>query len=152
MVVHRLLEIVNPNHLYLGQKDYQQCMVIARLIELLHKKDSIELRICPTQREADGLAMSSRNMRLNKEERKKAVEISKVLSGIKNEISQGNIEELKQNAIRKLEAADFFVDYMEICDAHTLEAIDKWDENQKQVALCGATIGKVRLIDNMLLN
>jgi pantoate--beta-alanine ligase len=152
MVVHRLLDIVDPDRLYLGQKDYQQCMVIARLIDQLNKKDLIQLRICPTKREADGLAMSSRNMRLNEEERKKAAEISKVLAGIKKEISTGNIPELKQNAIQKLEQYGFVVDYVEIADAETLESVDDWNGKQKLVALCAATIGKVRLIDNMLLN
>jgi pantoate--beta-alanine ligase len=152
MVVHRLFDIVDPDRLYLGQKDYQQCMVIARLIDLLNKKDSIQLRICPTQREADGLAMSSRNMRLNEEERKRAVHISKGLAEIKKEISIGNIQELKKNMIHKLEQHGFVVDYVEIAESETLESVDEWNGKQKLVALCAASIGKIRLIDNMLLN
>src|SRR5512138_2235737 len=74
MVMERLLKIVRPHNLYLGQKDYQQCMVIKKLIELIGLTE-IKMHICPTVREQDGLAMSSRNMRLNKEERKQAAEI-----------------------------------------------------------------------------
>lgn len=152
MVVHSLLEIVNPDRLYLGQKDYQQCMMIARLLEFINMDSTIELKICPTLREKDGLAMSSRNMRLNEEERKKAVEISKVLSIIKKDLLPGDIESLKQNAIRELEKNGFIVDYVEIADVETLESVNKWDGKQKLVALCAATIGNVRLIDNMLIN
>ncbi len=70
MIVHRLLEIVKPHNVYIGQKDYQQCMVIKKLIELIGMDEQITLNISPTLREKDGLAMSSRNMRLN-EDRKK---------------------------------------------------------------------------------
>ena len=152
MVVHRLLDMVRPGQLYLGQKDYQQCMVIAKLIELMGKKDSIEIRTCPTQREADGLAMSSRNVRLNEEERKKAGLISKVLTQIKKEIFGGNIEAPKKNGIQLLQNDGFNVDYLEIADAETLEPLTSWDGEQKLVVLCAAIIGKVRLIDNMLIN
>ena len=68
-VMHRLLEIVLPDNLYLGQKDYQQCMVIRKLIELIGLEDKIKVNICPTLREKDGLAMSSRNARLLPDER-----------------------------------------------------------------------------------
>ena len=71
-VVHRLLEIVKPTRLYIGQKDYQQCKVITRLLELIKNEIELEIIICPTLREKDGLAMSSRNLRLNSEERKMA--------------------------------------------------------------------------------
>jgi pantoate--beta-alanine ligase len=71
-VVSRLLQIVQPQHLYLGQKDFQQCMVIKRLLETDGKEHEIQLHICPTLREQDGLAMSSRNTRLNNAQRKLA--------------------------------------------------------------------------------
>ena len=152
MVVDRLLEIVSLDKLYLGQKDYQQCMVIDKLIELTGKRSSVELRICPTQRESDGLAMSSRNTRLNSTERAKAVLISKVLEKIKTEISVDNIEVLKAKAIETLSESGFIVDYVEIADAKTLQPVETWDGKQKLVTLCAATIGNVRLIDNMHIN
>ncbi len=67
-VVHRLLEIITPDNLYIGQKDYQQCMVIKKLVELTGMKNLIKINISPTLREKNGLAMSSRNMRLTKQE------------------------------------------------------------------------------------
>src|SRR6185503_13424353 len=85
-VMHRLLEIVLPNNLYLGQKDYQQCMVIKKLIELIGLNDTIKVNICPTLREVDGLAMSSRNTRLLPDERIKATTISAALRYIKENL------------------------------------------------------------------
>src|SRR5438270_8267338 len=71
-VVDRLLQIVQPDDLFTGQKDYQQCMVIRKLISLVGMEDRVNLVVVPTVREKDGLAMSSRNLRLNEEQRKKA--------------------------------------------------------------------------------
>lgn len=151
-VVHRLLDIVQPNNLYLGQKDYQQCMVIAWLVELMGKKKDIHINICPTLREADGLAMSSRNMRLNVEERQKAVLIFKSLSYIKENIGSNGIESIKNKANAMLTNEGFRVDYIEIADAKTLEPASNWDGNQKLVALVAAYLNDVRLIDNLVLN
>ncbi|HNA16252.1 MAG TPA: pantoate--beta-alanine ligase, partial [Ferruginibacter sp.] len=96
-VVHRLLTIVPADRLYLGQKDFQQCMVIRKMIEL--ENLPIETVICPTLRETDGLAMSSRNMRLDKEAREKAVEISRTLLHIKSSLKTGDLSELKTAAV-----------------------------------------------------
>ena len=151
-VVHRLLEIVKPDNLYLGQKDYQQCMVIARLVELMGKKEAININICPTLREADGLAMSSRNMRLSLAERRKAVLIFQSLSFIKDNLVSGETETIKNKAIAMLTREGFRVDYIEIADAKTLEAVSIWDGKKKLVALAAAFLNEVRLIDNLLLN
>jgi len=149
-VVHRLLDIVQPHNLYLGQKDYQQCMVIKKLIALNHL--NVNVVIGPTLREPDGLAMSSRNMRLNEQEKDQAVTISATLSFIKKEIKPGDITELKNKAMANLTAANFKVDYLEIADADTLVIADNWDGQQRIVALAAAYLNAVRLIDNMLLN
>jgi pantoate--beta-alanine ligase len=151
MVVHRLLEIVNPDHLYLGQKDYQQCMVITRLIELIGLKTKTEIIICPTLREADGLAMSSRNMRLNEVERKKAAIIYQCLKMIKENDEHETPAELKRKAQLMLEKAGFKADYVEIADAGNLTPVNEWDSKQKNVALIAAFINEVRLIDNMVI-
>ena len=98
MVVHRLLDIVKPDNLYIGQKDYQQCMVIKRLIELIGMKDLIQVNISPTLREPDGLAMSSRNMRLSDEERKNAVNIYQTLHFVKEQIADGRSGFLKEKS------------------------------------------------------
>jgi pantoate--beta-alanine ligase len=152
MVVERLLNIVGPGKLYLGQKDYQQCMVIKRLIQLMGiEKDTI-LVVCPTLREPDGLAMSSRNMRLNEEERKRAVAIYNVLTGIKNNLQPSSLINLINKAVEELVVKGFRVDYVEIADAITLEPVTEWDGRQKLVALVAAFNNQVRLIDNMLIN
>lgn len=149
MVVHRLLDIVQPHHLYIGQKDYQQCMVITRLAQLIGMND-LTIHICPTLREPDGLAMSSRNMRLSKEEREKAVNIYQTLSFIKEQAGKSDLDSIKQKAADNLSAKGFKVDYVEIADANTLEAATSW--NAPLVALIAAFNGEVRLIDNMLLD
>jgi pantoate--beta-alanine ligase len=150
-VVEKLLRIVSPTTLYLGQKDYQQCKIIKRLIsQVLPNK--IELRICPIIREPDGLAMSSRNMRLNSEERKTAITISRALELIKANINKESPGRLKEKANDLLVAKGFKVDYVEIADADTLEPIANWKPNSKTVALVAAFLNDVRLIDNMVLN
>ena len=148
-VVDRLLEIVQPHRLYLGQKDYQQCMVIRKMVELTGAATQIE--IAPTLRADDGLALSSRNMRLNAEERALAVNIYESLCFIKREIKTGNLQVLKLRAVNFLTEYGFKVDYVEIADATDLTLIDQWDGRTKLVALIAATLDQVRLIDNMLL-
>lgn len=148
-VVHRLLVIIPADFLYLGQKDFQQCMVLKKMTEGKGLKTTII--ICPTLREADGLAMSSRNMRLDATARAKAVEIFKTLSHIKKEVKPGSLVQLKNEASRHLNEAGFRTDYVEIADAETLELKHHWDGKTKLVALCAAFMGDVRLIDNMLL-
>lgn len=149
LVVHRLLNIIPATQLYLGQKDYQQCMVIKRLIELENIKTNIN--ICPTLRETSGLAMSSRNMRLGDKEKVQALAIFETLSFLKNNIKPGNLNELKQAAVTNLTNDGFKVDYVEIADAGNLDIIDHWDGKRKLVAVAAAFLGEVRLIDNMLL-
>jgi pantoate--beta-alanine ligase len=152
MVVERLLNIVSPAKLYLGQKDYQQCMVINRLLQLMGIKKETTLVVCPTLREPDGLAMSSRNMRLNEEERKRAVAIYNVLTRIKNNLQTSSLINMKNLAVEELASRGFRVDYVEIADAITLESVTEWDGRQKLVALVAAFNNEVRLIDNMLIN
>lgn len=150
-VVERLLQIVKPTQLYLGQKDYQQCMVISKLIDLMGWGNKMKINICPTLREADGLAMSSRNMRLNKDDRIKAVAIYQCLNHLKENIKPGNLQYLKEMAVKKLEQNGFKPDYISIADAYSLEEIVNWDGHQKPVALIAAFLNEVRLIDNMVL-
>jgi len=149
-VMDRLMEIIQPQRLYLGQKDYQQCMVIRKLIELSGKQQQLELVVEPTIREEDGLAMSSRNLRLSKEDRAKAPVINKTLSYIKNNLGQIPLKTLRNTARTRLESEGFIVDYVEIADAYTLETVR--GQSEKLVALVAASINNVRLIDNMILN
>ena len=151
-VVHRLLEIVRPDNLYIGQKDYQQCMVIKKLIELIGMKELIRVNISPTLREPDELAMSSRNMRLVDEERQKATSIYQTLHFIKEHLKKGELTDLKKQAESMLSGKGFKVDYVEIADATTLQIVNHWDGKQKLVALAAAFLNQVRLIDNIMLN
>ena len=151
MVVHRLLELVKPDRLHIGQKDYQQCMVIKTLVNLLGLGNKVDVIISPTLREPDGLAMSSRNARLPENDRKKAVTIFETLQFIQEEVKSGNLDRLKKQAVQNLTESGFKVDYVEIADAATLRIADHWDGKQKLVALTAAFLNGVRLIDNVLL-
>jgi len=146
-VVNRLLSLVNPAILFLGQKDYQQCMVITKLVELTGSQTRIV--ICPTLREKDGLAMSSRNLRLNESERKKATCIYDTLCFIRRELKPGYLEDLKERAVQYLGAEGFKVDYVEIANADNLEAQSVWDGKTRLVVLIAAYLNEIRLIDNM---
>ena len=152
MIVQHLLEIVQPDNLYLGQKDYQQCLIIKKLVELIKRDNKIKITICPTLRETDGLAMSSRNMRLNEGERKKGAIIHNSLKLLKDSLEKGDLTEIKKKATSMLEEAGFRIDYVEIADATTLSVVNEWDGKQKLVAIVAAFVNEVRLIDNMLLN
>jgi len=151
-VVHRLLEIVLPHKLYMGQKDYQQSLVIKKLLSMTRLDEKIKLEVLPTVREADGLAMSSRNKRLSKEARSVAPLISKTLLSIKENIKRGNPEETIKKGILQLESADFKTDYLQLANAETLELIEDWDGELKVAVLAAAFIEGVRLIDNILIN
>ncbi len=148
-VVKRLLQIVAPTHLFLGQKDYQQCMVIKKLLEI--ENLNIEVIICPTLREKSGLAMSSRNLRLNEEQLQQAAEIYKTLTDLKQKIKPGAISYLKKEAEAYLSNKNIKPDYVEIAEAGNLKAVEEWDGITDLVALVAAFIGDVRLIDNILL-
>ncbi|HJW17474.1 MAG TPA: pantoate--beta-alanine ligase [Flavisolibacter sp.] len=149
-VVDRLLDIITPDNLYLGQKDFQQCMVIKKFLEITGRELKVALHICPTKRESSGLAMSSRNLRLTSEEKVLAVSIYKELENIKMKLLQTSLEDLKKNARENLTQQGFKVDYVEIARAGDLNPSE--NPADANVALIAAGIGNVRLIDNLLLN
>ena len=152
MAVEKLLLIVQPDKLYLGQKDFQQCMIIVRLIELMGLEEKVNVRICPILREKDGLAMSSRNMRLNKEQRAKAPALYETLIFLKQNICNGSLRDLKKEATDQLQKKGFKTDYVEIANAKTLKPINEWDARTNILGLVAAHIDGVRLIDNMMVN
>jgi len=149
-VMNRLLDIMQPDNLYMGQKDYQQCMVVSRLLNIM--QSPAVLHTCATLREPDGLAMSSRNTRLNENERKNALAIFAALQFIKENIQPGNVSAVIEQSRRMLEEKEFRIDYVAIADAETLEPVVNWDGRQKLSALIAAFQHEVRLIDNMPLN
>ncbi len=148
-VVHKLLDIVQPDQLFMGQKDYQQCMVIKRLLSLIGS--TTQLIVIETSREPDGLAMSSRNMRLSPEQRKLSTAIYQTLSFISQHIQSGSLQPLLSQAEKMLTAQGLKPDYITIAQADTLEIIDFWDGQTAVVALTAAFMGNVRLIDNMAI-
>lgn len=149
-VVKRLLDIVQPDFLFLGQKDYQQCMVLNKLVE--HYELPVIVDICATLREEDGLAMSSRNARLNSDERIAAVKLSKALFYIKDKIESESIQQLIDNQIQRLNEDELIkVEYLTIVNGKTLEPVDIYQENTPLTALIAAKVGQVRLIDNVIL-
>lgn len=149
-VVHRLLDLVQPALLFMGQKDYQQCMVVQQLISL--KQLPVELRIIPTLRETSGLALSSRNLRLSETEKEAATAIYRSLKMIRNELRPGNLEPLISRATHEIRSAGFEkIDYVSIASAQDLTELTDWDGHSPLVALVAAFIGGVRLIDNLPL-
>ncbi|HEY4108633.1 pantoate--beta-alanine ligase [Puia sp.] len=148
-VMRRLLEMVRPDHLFMGSKDYQQCMVVQRLLGIMGLPAT--LHRCPILREPDGLAMSSRNRRLTPPQRANATGIYRALTAMKTGFTVQPPPTLIENAIRLLEAAEFRVDYISLADALTLEPIPG-PSPAGVVALIAAFQGDVRLIDNMVLS
>lgn len=148
-VVHRLLSIVQPDRLYMGQKDYQQVLVIRELIR--QKLPDTTLVMCPIVREADGLAMSSRNVRLDTGFRQKAPLIAATLETAAAQLPEKAIAEIKQEAIDKLNEAGFKTEYFEISNADTLLSVGQLSREADLVLSTAVWAGEVRLIDNLLV-
>ncbi|MFQ5578980.1 MAG: pantoate--beta-alanine ligase [Nitrospiria bacterium] len=150
-IVAKLLQLIAPDDLYLGQKDFQQVRVIQQLVRDLHFKTSVHR--LPTVREADGLAMSSRNSRLSSADRKAAPVLYQTLQAARKMIRQGEREsqevlEASETKIRMEPRAR--INYLALCDPETLEPL-KWLE-RRSVFLAAIQIGTVRLIDNVFVN
>lgn len=149
-VVCRLLNIVTPDVLFLGQKDYQQFVLMERMIADLRMP--LELRMGPTQREADGLAMSSRNRYLGEEERLRAPALYRALSRVRERLLAGDhdFSRLTADAREELERAGFVPDYVEIRRRGDLSAAEP-QRTEQRVVLGAARLGRTRLIDNLFI-
>lgn len=149
-IVTKLFNIVEPDVAVFGKKDYQQWRIICRMVRDLDF--SIEIVGCDIMRDADGLAMSSRNVKLSPDEREKALSISRSLSRAKSAAENGQISctELRNSVIQAILEAGGKVDYAEIVDQECLEAMEKI--NCPVVFCVAAWFGKVRLIDNIEIN
>lgn len=150
-VVARLLEIVQPDALYLGQKDYQQCMVIKNLAAQLPDQQNLNIEICPIIREPDGLAMSSRNRRLTEPQRALANLLYQCLVSIKTKAGMQKFSIVQKECYDILKVKGLEPEYIELADANDLTLLDEYDASRPMVALITARIGEIRLIDNMLL-
>lgn len=145
-VVDRLLQIVQPNEMLLGRKDFQQCKVLEKMVEL--KQYPVQLTFVPTLRETDGLAMSSRNRRLTPEQRRLAPQLYQSLILIKENIDTNDTRYIITNEINKLEQSGFKVDYLQLASANDLQPLQQWN-GENAVLLVAAYLDKIRLIDNI---
>lgn len=149
-VVAKLFHIVKPHRAYFGQKDYQQCVVIRRMVKGLNM--DVEVVMLPTVREPDGLAMSSRNTYLNADERRAAASLFRALSAARDLYGAGarDIEKLKKKMEAVLrEEKKITTDYVEIADPDTLDLLSETAD--KMVFLVAVRLGRTRLIDNLLV-
>ena len=147
-VLDRLLNIIQPTFIIMGQKDFQQVMIVKRLLDLT--RQPTKLISSPTLREPSGLARSSRNTRLTPEERQKAAAIHSTLLFGKEHIIQESPRVLENTMSNQLLSAGFkAIDYVSICHSQTLLPIEQYKPGMDVVILIAAFIGEVRLIDNM---
>lgn len=152
-VVGILLEIVQPDFLYMGNKDYQQCLIVKELIRQMKLDDKITFVACPTQREPDGLAMSSRNRRLSEGQRSLAGIIYQCLVSIQSKFLSGaRFSIIEKECLELMKAKGFETEYVRLAEAETLKDLSEFDASKKMVALIATKIGTIRLIDNLILN
>ena len=150
-VVSRLFDIIKPDRAYFGQKDFQQLSIIQELVRQL--KYNTEIVPCPIIREPDGLAMSSRNELLSKEERSNAAKLNKILFKAREQRKHLDVEELKSWAMQKLvENPMAEPEYFEIVDVKSLIPIKSWDHKGPVIACLAVKINRIRLIDNLIFN
>jgi len=150
-IVTKLFETITPDRAYFGQKDFQQLVIIKRLVAMMGY--NIIIVSCPVIRESDGLAMSSRNMLLSDEERKIAPFIAQTLfraREMKNELSPGDLTcwVYDQFTAHK----EFQLEYFEIVDELELRKIEDWSDPVSKIGCIAVRLGKVRLIDNIIFN
>lgn len=149
-VVSKLFRIVGPTKAYFGQKDFQQLAIIRSMTKQLEMP--IQIVACDIMREPNGLAMSSRNERLTKEERALASIISKTLFKIKENYLSKSVAVLKQEAMQQIQSEpSITIEYIEISDADSLQAISDFKQSKSAVVCIAVKLGAVRLIDNVLL-
>ena len=147
-VVYKLFDIVKPNTAFFGQKDYQQFLVINKMVDLLNLP--VKLIMCHIVREADGLAMSSRNIHLSADDRRHALVLSRSLFWVKEHFGKADLATLTQQAEEMINAEEgTSLEYFEIADGQTLQPAKQ--DSKQIVALVAARVGNTRLIDNVIL-
>ena len=147
-VVSKLFYIVEPDNAYFGEKDFQQIAVIRAMVKQLGL--SVKINDCPILREADGLAMSSRNTRLTPELRQKAPLIARTLKESTNFAPAKGVQEVIDYLVNTInQEPDMEVEYFEIVDGNTLESIKDWKDTDYPVGCITVYCGEVRLIDNI---
>ncbi len=150
-VVEKFFEIINPDKAYFGEKDFQQLQIIKKMVAI--NRFPIQIIPCPIFREADGLAMSSRNVRLNIQQRNAAPIIHKILIKSKELFANKGVETIKYFVEKEFERNPFLaLEYFEMVEINTLMPITKKMNKKKYRAFIAAFAGEVRLIDNIALN
>ncbi|MDF1672152.1 MAG: pantoate--beta-alanine ligase [Vicingaceae bacterium] len=150
IVIERFFEIINPDFAFFGEKDFQQLAVVKEVA----KQTGFNTKVmgAPTVREASGLAMSSRNLRLSEDEKIAAANISSELKYITLNKTAFNPQELKANYRDKIDANPFLkTEYIEIADGNTLLPVINWEDSDYPIAFTAVNVGEVRLIDNMTI-
>jgi len=148
MVVHRLFSIVRPNKAYFGLKDFQQVLVVKELAHQAHSE--VEIVSCAIKREEDGLAMSSRNLRLSKRERGLAPQLNFALRSIVGAKQVVPLKVCIDLAKKHAEINEMKIDYLAVANAENLQEIKSWNEATQYIVVAAAHLGPVRLIDNMV--
>lgn len=147
-VVYRFLDLIRPDRIFMGLKDFQQQLIIREM--MLQAGMQVELITVPTVRESNGLAMSSRNSRLTEEERGNAAVLYGVLGKIRKSIlKEENFEDACREGIKELENAGMKVEYIQWVDAGTLEP--STGNEEESILMAAVRTGEVRLIDNILV-
>lgn len=152
-IVYKLLKLVHPNKSYFGQKDYQQTVIVKKLCKDFSL--TTEIIVCKVIREENGLAMSSRNIRLSENERHDASKIYEALISSKLLVQQKvyNIAYIIEQATAKLlEINNVTLEYISIVDAENMSEVSEINANSKQLMIIALRIGNTRLIDNMFIN
>ena len=147
-IVSKLFLIVEPARAYFGEKDFQQLAIIREMV----RRYPFDLQIvgCPIVREADGLALSSRNARLSGEQRKQALQISKALFVSVDYAKSHTLAETKAFVEKTIaDAEGLRLEYFEIVDGNTLQTVGEWEESKYIVGCITVFCGEVRLIDNI---
>lgn len=148
-VVKRLLDIVKPDRLFMGEKDYQQLLIVREMVR--QTGISTEVIGCPTVREADGLAMSSRNQRLSPKQREQAAAIYRTLQQAADWATQLPPRKVEEKAMASLREAGLNPEYFELAETRQLKQVEDVQTSDEVLALAAARIGGIRLIDNYLL-
>ena len=152
LVVSKLFNIVQPDHAYFGQKDWQQFAIIQKLSEELNF--NLSVHSVETQREKDGLALSSRNLRLTSEQRPRANVFYKALLGAKAALRKGDAMNIvKANAQEMVESyPQARLEYIELADSQNLNLLENVEQSTRPIICIAGYIGEVRLIDNMFVD
>ena len=147
-VVSRLFDIVRPDCAYFGEKDFQQIAVIRAMVRLIGSP--VEIIACPIVREADGLALSSRNVRLSAEERREAPQIYHILSESRSCAKEMSPQQVIERVTEQINAVpQLRVEYFEIVDTDSLQPIASWSDSPAPHGCITVYCGEVRLIDNI---